>query len=104
MDETIMVRIPRDLHERIRLESVKKHMSLGRFIEAAMDAASGRQFSREQSAVVRSVDGLPAKKLALLRRFLAVLRETPDAPVMLRGFEHMISAWAGMLRRYPGKA
>jgi len=103
MEQTKMARISPELHERMRLDSVKRGITVGQLIEEAVTEfeRGGKAQDREKLALARAVDGLGEPKRALLRRFLAVLKDTPDDAVMLRGFEKMLNAWADMLRRYP---
>jgi hypothetical protein len=99
MDDT-MTRIPNEVHEWARAESFKKKIPVGQFIAAILREHRGdrRVVDRDREVLLHAARGLSKAKMTLLTRFLTVLADVPDEPVILRGFRQVIDVWATVIR------
>jgi len=98
--EDTMTRIPNDVHEWARAESFKQKIPVGQFIAAILREYRGdsRVVDRDREVLLHAAKGLSKAKMTLLTRFLSVLANIPDEPVLLRGFRQVIDVWATVIR------
>jgi hypothetical protein len=53
--------------------------------------------------LLRAAKQLSKPKMTLVTRFLTVLTDVPDEPVLLRGLRQVIDVWATVIKTHVGR-